>query len=76
MEDKWIKITDKKGRNKTKPPVGVLVILGYNNGKDSWVVAGSRDKFSNYWNQFLDDPRQDADCYPTHWMPLPEPPKE
>lgn len=73
----WIKIDHSKGKNKSKPPVGELVLLGYQSKghpEDHWVVSGHRDRFGRYWNQFQDK-HSDCEIYPTHYMPHPNPPK-
>ena len=56
-----------------KPPVATNVLLSH--VVDKWVVCGERIG-RKYWNQFEDELSGDSPVYPTHWMPLPEPPKE
>jgi hypothetical protein len=74
----------------TAPKDGRDILLSNNEERhyeDRWVVAGSYEKRryknsrggkltkSGFYNQFLDND-DDGPIYPTHWMPLPEPPKQ
>ena len=59
---------------KQESPLNELVLLANNDSKhveDHWVVAGERIGKNCYCNQFVDNDI----IRPTHWMPLPEPPK-
>ena len=67
----WISVKSRK------PPHRKMVLLANNSAKDkfdNWVVAGERVG-SKYWNQFQYESAGDCDIFPTHWMPLPSPPK-
>ena len=57
-----------------KPKIGELVLLTVfdKNPENQWVVSGHRARGGKYFNQFMDS-SIDADIYPTHWMPHPEP---
>lgn len=59
---------------KQESPLNELVLLADNSSEDPeghWVVAGERIGKNTYCNQF----DESDEIYPTHWMPLPEPPK-
>jgi hypothetical protein len=62
MGDKWISVKDQL------PDNGTPVLICHH--QDLWVCCGERDG-RQWFNQFDDS---GVPCYPTHWMPLPEPP--
>ena len=65
----WISV------KKRKPKTDELVLLTNNEDPEYlWVVCGYIDRYRQWYNQF-EDREWDANIHPTHWMPLPEPPK-
>ncbi len=60
----WISIEEKL-------PERQLDVIG-SNSQDEWVGMIYYDG-DNWYNN--NDFKGDCPCYPTHWMPLPEPPK-
>ncbi|MBE5801085.1 MAG: DUF551 domain-containing protein [Clostridiales bacterium] len=60
----WISVDD------TLPEDGMVVLFGYANNKS--VIAGYLDYKCMGWYDYADMPV----ARPTHWKPLPEPPKE
>lgn len=49
----------------------LLTNISSKNPEDHWVVAGERIGKNTYCNQFVNEDK----IIPTHWMPLPKPPK-
>ncbi len=67
----WISIKDRL------PEEVKLVLVSNNESKhkeDHWVCCGQINYSGGWFNQFQDS-ISDIQIYPTHWMPLPEPPK-
>ena len=53
----------------------VLMLFGAGNMAVGWLY--DIDEHTTFWCAYTDDGfYTDCDCVPTHWMPLPKPPKE
>ncbi len=69
---KWIPVSERL------PDIGVSVLMHYKSGLN--MTAGflvDVDEDRTMWCAYTDDGfYTDCDYEPTHWMPLPEPPKE
>jgi hypothetical protein len=68
----WISV------KKKLPKINQLVIVTNISSKhkeDHWVCCGVILEDGEWYNQFQDSSSEPA-IIPTHWMPLPEPPKQ
>jgi hypothetical protein len=68
----WISVKDRL------PETYDLVLMTNIESKhleDHWVCAGSMNRKKVWYNQFQDN-NSDCSVRVTHWMPLPEPPKQ
>lgn len=67
----WISV---KNRLPKKKKDVLMFFRGGNMAVGFWY---SGDETVTFWAAYTDDGYYaDCDCEPTHWMPLPEPPKE
>lgn len=66
-QDRWIKVSERL------PEKNVVVLVGHKT--DKWICAGQINDDGEWYNQFQDN-LTDCEINPTHWQPLPEPPKD
>ena len=67
----WIPVTERLPEN------GVYVLGRYKNNEMAVVSVFGHDEDFTFWRAQTDEGWEaDCDTEPTHWMPLPEPPKE
>lgn len=67
----WIPVTERL------PEDGVYVLGRYKNNEMAVVSVLDHDEDFTFWRAQTDEGWEaDCDTEPTHWMPLPEPPKE
>lgn len=71
MENKWISV------KKKLPEYNEIVIVGCKARRkdERWVCCGELNHNGKWYNQFQDS-ESDAEIYPTHWQPLPNPPQQ
>ena len=70
-KQKWIPVTERL------PEVNKYVLGCFKNGSMTAVCFFEIDENITFWRACTDEGWEaDCDSEPTHWMPLPEPPKE
>ncbi len=67
LMDEWISV-DERLPNKN-------ILVNVCNIKDGWTCSGQINNDNLWYNQWQDK-TSDADIIPTHWKPLPTPPKQ
>lgn len=70
-EPRWIPVTERL------PEVNTYVIGCFKDGSMTAVCLFDIDEHMTFWRACTDEGWEaDCDSEPTHWMPLPQPPKE
>jgi len=70
-QPKWIPVTERL------PEVNKYVLGYFKDGSMTAVCLFDIDEHMTFWRACTDEGWEaDCDSEPTHWMPLPEPPKE
>ena len=64
--DEWISVEDRL------PEEGLSVLVGWTGSTDCAIALQNRDKWTSHWNDTCFSGDEEP---PTHWQPLPEPPK-
>lgn len=68
---KWLSIEDRLPEKQND------VLMYFASGNMAVGFWHDQDEYITFWRAYTDDEfYTDCDCMPTHWMPLPEPPKE
>lgn len=79
--DRWIPCADRLPEKDQEVLIyldeneGGMLELGYTSLITIAIYTGEGDEWSSDWEADANAPIDDG-CQPTHWMPLPEPPKE
>lgn len=69
--NEWVSVGERLPEKKQD----VLMLFGAGNMAVGWLY--DIDEHTTFWCAYTDDGfYTDCDCVPTHWMPLPESPKE
>lgn len=66
----WINVGKKLPKNDD-----LVIVTNTEDADNIWVCCGYYRRSNRKWYNQFEHPKWDPDITPTHWMPLPEPPK-